>query len=80
MRAIVVLVLATWMGVGTTPAFSEPPPVRVIFDTDIQGDVDDVGTVAVLHALADSGEVDILAMGVSSKNPWSPLCLSALNT
>ena len=55
-------------------------PVPIIFDTDIQGDADDVGAVALLHALADRGEADILAMGVSSKNPWSPLCLSALNT
>lgn len=55
-------------------------PVKVIFDTDIQGDADDVGTVAVLHALADRGEAAILAMGISSKNPWSPLCLSSLNT
>ncbi len=54
--------------------------VRLIFDTDLQGDVDDVGTVAMLHALADQGEVDLLAMGVSCKNPWSPLCLDALNT
>ncbi len=55
-------------------------PVRLIFDTDIQGDVDDVGTVALLHALADLGEVELLAMGVSCKNPWSPLCLDAMNT
>ncbi|MFP4057403.1 MAG: nucleoside hydrolase [Candidatus Brocadiia bacterium] len=54
-------------------------PVRIIFDTDIQGDVDDVGAVACLHALADRGEAHILAMGVSCKNPWSPLCLDALN-
>jgi inosine-uridine nucleoside N-ribohydrolase len=52
---------------------------RVIFDTDIQGDADDVGAVAMLHALADRGEVRILAMGVSCRNPWSPLCLDALN-
>ena len=55
-------------------------PAHVIFDTDIMGDVDDVGAVAVLHALADQGEVKILATGVSAKNPWSPLCLDALNT
>lgn len=55
-------------------------PVPLIFDTDMMGDVDDVGTVAVLHALADRGEVRILAMGLSGKNPWSPLCLDALNT
>jgi purine nucleosidase len=58
----------------------ENKPVRVIFDTDIMGDVDDVGTVALLHALASRGEVQILAMGVSAKNPWCPLCLEALNT
>ena len=56
------------------------PPVPIIFDTDIMGDVDDVGAVAVLHALADRGEAEILAMGVCVKNPWSPLCLDALNT
>jgi len=55
-------------------------PVRLIFDTDMMGDVDDVGTVALLHALANQGEVKILAMGLSGKNPWSPLCLDALNT
>jgi hypothetical protein len=55
-------------------------PVRVIFDTDIEADVDDVGAVAVLHALADQGEAKILAMGVSVKYPWSAPCLDALNT
>ncbi|MFZ5830413.1 MAG: nucleoside hydrolase [Planctomycetota bacterium] len=58
----------------------ERDPVPVIFDTDIMGDVDDVGAVAVLHALADRGEAKILATGVCVKNPWSPLCLDALNT
>jgi purine nucleosidase len=50
-----------------------PQPVSLIFDTDMMGDVDDVGTAAVLHALADQGEVKFLAMGVCVKNPWSPL-------
>lgn len=54
--------------------------VRVILDTDIATDCDDVGAVAVLHALADSGEAEILAMAVSSKEPWAAACLDALNT
>ncbi len=66
--------------VTATVHASDPQPVRLIFDTDMMGDVDDVGTAAVLHALADQGEVKILAMGVCVKNPWSPLCLDALNT
>ncbi len=55
-------------------------PVPVIFDTDIESDVDDVGSVALLHALANRGEAEILAMGVSAKFRWSAPCLDALNT
>jgi len=54
--------------------------LKVIFDTDINGDNDDVAAAAILHALADSGMVDILAMGVVSRCPYSPACLDAINT
>jgi len=36
-------------------------PVRVILDTDMLTDFDDVGALACLHALADAGEAEILA-------------------
>ena len=36
-------------------------PVKVIFDTDMITDFDDVGALACLHALADAGECEILA-------------------
>ncbi len=62
-----------------TETGKDSKPVPIIFDTDMMGDVDDVGTVAVLHALASQGEAKILAMGLSGKNRSSPLCLSALN-
>jgi hypothetical protein len=55
-------------------------PVPIILDTDIASDVDDVGAVAVLHALANRGEAKILAMGVAVDNPWSAPCLDAINT
>jgi hypothetical protein len=55
-------------------------PLKVIFDTDIDGDNDDVAAAAILHALADAGEVEILAMGVVSLHPHSPACLDAINT
>jgi len=41
-------------------------PVKVIFDTDMFTDYDDVGAVAMLHAFADAGEAEILAMGTCS--------------
>jgi inosine-uridine nucleoside N-ribohydrolase len=63
----------------TTPIARGEQPVPVIFDTDMMGDVDDVGAVALLHALAADQKVAVLAMGLSGKNRWSPLCLDALN-
>ncbi len=56
---------------------------KVIFDTDIGPDWDDVGAIATLHALADLGEAEILAMMVSSGGhsaTWGPPCLDAFNT
>jgi len=55
-------------------------PVPMIFDTDMQTDVDDVGAAAVLHALADRGEIEILATMVSVAYPWSVPCTDAINT
>ena len=40
---------------------SSAEPVKVIFDTDMITDFDDVGALACLHALADAGECEILA-------------------
>jgi hypothetical protein len=31
-------------------------PVKLILDTDMSGDADDAGTLALLHAMADRGE------------------------
>ena len=42
--------------------------VRIIFDTDMCGDYDDVGALAVLNALADAGECEILAVVSSSRS------------
>ena len=36
-------------------------PVKIILDTDMIGDYDDVGAMAVLHTLADEGACEILA-------------------
>jgi hypothetical protein len=63
-----------------TGAASGAEPLKVIFDTDIDGDSDDVAAAAMLHALADEGQVEILAMGVVSRHPYSPACLDAINT
>ena len=53
---------------------------QIIFDTDIAEDCDDVGAIAVLHALADRGEVKILGMMVSMPVQYGAPALDALNT
>ena len=52
-------------------AAADKAPVKIIFDTDMIGDYDDVGAMAVLHKLADAGECEILAT-VSSTGRSSP--------
>ena len=42
-------------------------PVKIIFDTDMLTDFDDVGALACLHALADAGECEILATVSSTR-------------
>jgi hypothetical protein len=61
---------------------SSPPSGAqlVIFDSDMSSDWDDVGDIAVLHGLADLGEIEIIACMGSSTNGGAPLCMSAINT
>lgn len=59
-------------------AFANPLPV--IFDTDMDSDVDDVAALAQLHVMADRGEVDLLGVMISGRNEWSAPCVDAVNT
>lgn len=54
--------------------------VKIIFDTDMESDVDDVGALAMLHALADNDEAEILGTMVCSLNPWAVPTVDAVNT
>lgn len=57
--------------------------VPLIIDTDIGGgscrDVDDVGAICMAHALADNGEVDLLAIIQNSRPLQSTGVISVLN-
>lgn len=55
-------------------------PVPVIFDTDMGFDYDDAGALAVLHALADKGEAEILATIASTKYEGVAAVLDVINT
>jgi hypothetical protein len=57
-------------------------PVGLILDTDMSGDCDDAGTLALLHALADRGECELLATVVNRKDLTgaSAAATDAINT
>ena len=53
---------------------------RIILETDITFDVDDVGALAVLHALADDGRTEILAVNYNEVHPNGAAAIDAINT
>jgi inosine-uridine nucleoside N-ribohydrolase len=55
-------------------------PVKIIFDTDLGPDYDDVGALAFLHAMADSGKAEILATVSSNKNELVVPSIEVINT
>lgn len=62
-----------------TRVVGQNAPVKVIFETDFTFDVDDVGALAVLHALADEGEAEILGIGYNETQPNAAAAIRAVN-
>jgi hypothetical protein len=61
-------------------AASPQPPPGIILDTDFRSDVDDVGTLALLNALADDGECTLLGVIASQTGPSVVSAINAVNT
>lgn len=59
---------------------TKPEPVKIIFDTDLGPDYDDVGALAILHAMADSGKAVILATVASNKHELVAPSIQVINT
>lgn len=55
-------------------------PVKIIFDTDLSPDYDDVGALAFLHGMADSGKAEILATVASNKHRLVIPSVEVINT
>ena len=56
--------LASLLPGFAAPCLAQPPsaqPIKIIFDSDMGGDSDDGGTAAMLHALQNRGEVEVIA-------------------
>lgn len=58
---------------------AERPPIQLIFDTDIGGDCDDAGALALIHRLCDRGEAELLAVTHCANSPYFAGCIDAIN-
>lgn len=56
------------------------PPVKVIFDTDIGNDVDDVLALSILHALQTRHDCELLAVTVTKSDELAGPFVDAINT
>jgi hypothetical protein len=65
-------VISAWAGAAS--------PVRIIFDTDVGNDVDDVLALSVLHALQTRGECELLAVTITKPDELAGPFVDAVNT
>jgi inosine-uridine nucleoside N-ribohydrolase len=77
---VLILTIVLIYGCTSQPASRKSEPVKIIFDSDLGPDYDDVGALAFLHAMADSGKVDILATIASNKNELVAPSIDVINT
>ncbi len=52
---------------------------KIIFDTDIGGDCDDAGALAIIHSAVNNRRAELLAVTVSTRDPWASACADAIN-
>ena len=54
--------------------------VKIIFDTDMDTDVDDAGALAILHSYIREGKAELLAAVGSCNTGYTAPCIDAINT
>jgi purine nucleosidase len=55
-------------------------PVRLIFDTDVGNDIDDVLALAMIHALETQGEAKLLAVTITKDNRFAGPFIDLIDT
>ncbi|HVN58667.1 MAG TPA: nucleoside hydrolase [Bacteroidales bacterium] len=73
-------ILAIAIGCSGRANKPQVSPARIIFDSDLGPDYDDVGALAFLHAMADSGKAEILATFASNRHELVVPCIEIINT
>jgi inosine-uridine nucleoside N-ribohydrolase len=74
MKRLLTLLLCTLCGL------SQAAPVKLIFDTDMGNDVDDLMALAMIHNLQKRGACELLAVTVTKDHPQAAAFVDAVNT
>jgi len=78
--SVILIIFILLYGCGSQSVKEQESPVKIIFDTDLGPDYDDVGALAFLHAMADSGKAEILATIASNKHELVAPSIELINT
>lgn len=74
MKKLVTLFLCALCGL------SQAAPVKLIFDTDMGNDVDDLMALAMIHNLQKRGACELLAVTITKDHPQAAAFVDAVNT
>ncbi len=79
---LIIFFFSAWMIAAYYPCAAQKTinKIKIILDTDIGPDYDDVGAMAVLHAMADSGKIQILGTFSSNRDSLVVPTIEVLNT
>jgi len=79
-KTITILFICVLVLIFERNAFCQQKPTKIIFDSDMGPDYDDVGAIAMLHALSDKGEAELLATIASTRYNGVAEVFNVLNT
>jgi inosine-uridine nucleoside N-ribohydrolase len=74
MKKLITLLLCALCGL------SSAAPVKLIFDTDMGNDVDDIMALAMIHNLQKRGACELLAVTITKDHPQAAAFVDAVNT
>ncbi|HEY0981189.1 MULTISPECIES: nucleoside hydrolase [unclassified Schlesneria] len=79
-RLVCLLATFTISLCGFAPAGAASEPVKLIFDTDMGNDVDDVQALAVIHGLQSRGACELLAVTITKDSELAAPFVDLINT
>jgi inosine-uridine nucleoside N-ribohydrolase len=80
LACLFLIALIIFNGCANHARKTEDQLVKIIFDTDLGPDYDDVGALAFLHAMADSGKAVILGTLTSNRHDLAAPSIEVINT